>query len=285
MTEGGAADPGGAAGRLPHPLRLVRRRQPDRGDGAGRPRPRPRLRGAHRPLAAADRGARLSPERLREQLDVVAEVNERLAPFRLLTGIEVDINEDGSLDQEDELLARLDVVVASVHSKLRMDREAMTARMVAAVANPHTDILGHCTGRTGAGRAGGRPRVDVRRRAGLRGLRRVRHRGRDQLPSRAAGPAPPAAAPRGRDRLPVRASTPTRTRRASSTGSRTAASARRSARCRWTRSSTPSRSTSCSPGPARLARLVVRGIDRRPAQIGEWLFALRQLLSRLKGFG
>ena len=62
----------------------------------------------------------LSPERLREQLDVVAELNEELAPFRLLTGIEVDILDDGSLDQEDELLARLDVVVASVHSKLRM---------------------------------------------------------------------------------------------------------------------------------------------------------------------
>jgi putative hydrolase len=98
----------------------------------------------------------LSPERLREQLDVVAEINERLAPFRILTGIEVDILDDGALDQEDELLARLDVVVASVHSKLRMEGEAMTARMVAAVANPHTDILGHCTGRnvTSQGRGG-----------------------------------------------------------------------------------------------------------------------------------
>ncbi|MEP6762157.1 MAG: PHP domain-containing protein, partial [Sporichthyaceae bacterium] len=108
----------------------------------------------HSPRLTVARG--LSPERLREQLDVVAEVNERLSPFRLLSGIEVDINEDGSLDQEDELLARLDVVVASVHSKLRMERDAMTARMVAAVANPHTDILGHCTGRnvTSQGRGG-----------------------------------------------------------------------------------------------------------------------------------
>ena len=89
----------------------------------------------------------LSPERLREQLDVVAEVNERLAPFRILTGIEVDINEDGTLDQDDDLLGRLDLVVASVHSKLRMPREEMTARMVRAIANPHTDVLGHCTGR------------------------------------------------------------------------------------------------------------------------------------------
>lgn len=89
----------------------------------------------------------LSPERLRQQLAVVAEVNDRLAPFRVLTGIEVDILDDGALDQEEELLASLDVVVGSVHSKLRMERDAMTRRMVAALANPHLDILGHCTGR------------------------------------------------------------------------------------------------------------------------------------------
>ncbi len=98
----------------------------------------------------------LSPERLRRQLDLVAEVNETLAPFRLLTGIEVDILDDGSLDQEDELLGRLDVVVASVHSKLKMDAEAMTRRMVNAVANPHTDVLGHCTGRLVTGGRGTR---------------------------------------------------------------------------------------------------------------------------------
>ncbi len=98
----------------------------------------------------------LSPERLRRQLDVVAEINERLAPFRLLTGIEVDILDDGSLDQEDELLGRLDVVVASVHSKLKMDADAMTRRMVNAVANPHTDVLGHCTGRLVTGGRGTR---------------------------------------------------------------------------------------------------------------------------------
>jgi putative hydrolase len=98
----------------------------------------------------------LSPERLRAQLDVVAELNERLAPFRLLTGIEVDILDDGSLDQEDELLERLDVVVASVHSKLKMGSDAMTRRMVTAVANPHTDVLGHCTGRLVEGERGTR---------------------------------------------------------------------------------------------------------------------------------
>ncbi len=98
----------------------------------------------------------LSPQRLRAQLDLVAEVNESLAPFRLLTGIEVDILDDGSLDQEDELLGRLDVVVASVHSKLKMPAEDMTRRMVNAVANPHTDVLGHCTGRLVTGGRGTR---------------------------------------------------------------------------------------------------------------------------------
>ncbi|HSK93671.1 MAG TPA: PHP domain-containing protein [Candidatus Angelobacter sp.] len=89
----------------------------------------------------------LSPERLRAQLDEIATLNEELAPFRILTGIEVDINEDGSLDQEPELLAGLDVVVGSIHSELRMGERPMTRRMVAALANPHLDVLGHCTGR------------------------------------------------------------------------------------------------------------------------------------------
>jgi putative hydrolase len=100
----------------------------------------------------------LTAERLRTQLDLVAAVNETLAPFRILTGIEVDILDDGSLDQTDELLDRLDVVVASVHSKLRMDAALMTPRMVAAVRNPHVDILGHCTGRLVTGR--GRPQSE-----------------------------------------------------------------------------------------------------------------------------
>jgi putative hydrolase len=96
----------------------------------------------------------LTAERLRTQLDLVAEINEELAPFRILTGIEVDILDDGALDQTDELLGRLDVVVASVHSKLRMESDLMTPRMINAVRNPHVDILGHCTGRlvTGKGR-------------------------------------------------------------------------------------------------------------------------------------
>ncbi|MFN2568182.1 MAG: PHP domain-containing protein [Candidatus Dormibacteria bacterium] len=97
----------------------------------------------------------LSAQRLRDQLEVVAQLNVELAPFRILTGIEVDILEDGSLDQDPELLDALDIVVASVHSKLRMPGDVMTPRMVAAIANPHMDILGHCTGRLVVGR--GRP--------------------------------------------------------------------------------------------------------------------------------
>ncbi len=89
----------------------------------------------------------LSKERLEQQLADVATLNEKMAPFRILTGIEVDILEDGSLDHDDEVLGQLDVVVASVHSKLRMERQPMTERMVRAVASPHVDILGHCTGR------------------------------------------------------------------------------------------------------------------------------------------
>lgn len=89
----------------------------------------------------------LSAERLRRQLDVVAALNAEVAPFRILTGIEVDILSDGALDQCDELLGRLDVVVASVHSQLRMPAAAMTKRMLTAIANPHVDVLGHCTGR------------------------------------------------------------------------------------------------------------------------------------------
>ena len=93
----------------------------------------------------------LNEERLADQLDQIADVNEAVAEtghdFRILSGMEVDILEDGSLDLADEMLERLDVVVASVHSKLRMERQQMTQRMVLAAASPHVDILGHCTGR------------------------------------------------------------------------------------------------------------------------------------------
>lgn len=111
----------------------------------------------HSPRLKIARG--LSAERLARQLDVVAAVNEHLAGagFTLLRGIEVDILDDGGLDQTEEMLARLDLRVASVHSKLKMDREEMTRRMVAAVRNPFTNVLGHCTGRLVTGNRGTRP--------------------------------------------------------------------------------------------------------------------------------
>ncbi|MEU7765190.1 PHP domain-containing protein [Nocardia sp. NPDC049190] len=99
----------------------------------------------------------LSADRLRRQLDRIAELNERMTPFRILTGIEVDILDDGALDQSADLLAELDIVVASVHSRLRDDSATMTKRMVHAVADPNVDVLGHCTGRLVEGRRGTRP--------------------------------------------------------------------------------------------------------------------------------
>ncbi len=105
----------------------------------------------------------LTAERLAEQLDVVADINASTAAedgspsFRLLPAIEVDILESGGLDQSREMLDRLDIVVASVHSKLRADAETMTARMVGGIANPHTNVLGHCTGRLVTGGRGIRP--------------------------------------------------------------------------------------------------------------------------------
>ena len=89
----------------------------------------------------------LSAERLEQQLGEVAQLNSELAPFRILTGIEVDILSDGSLDQDPALLARLDLVVGSVHSELQMAEGPMTRRLVSALANPQLDVLGHMTGR------------------------------------------------------------------------------------------------------------------------------------------
>ncbi len=108
----------------------------------------------HSPRLKVARG--LTASRLRQQLDHVAQLNAALPEgFRILTGIEVDILADGSLDQEEELLARLDVVVGSVHSGLGDDRTKMTRRMLTAIANPHLDILGHCTGRMVSSRPAG----------------------------------------------------------------------------------------------------------------------------------
>ena len=107
----------------------------------------------HDYIVLTDHSARLTiahgldRDRLVQQFDKIAAVRERVAPFRVLCGMEVDIFEDGTLDLDDDLLERLDVVVASVHSKLRQEHSEMTKRLVVAATNPHVDILGHCTGR------------------------------------------------------------------------------------------------------------------------------------------
>ncbi|WOP18789.1 PHP domain-containing protein [Raineyella sp. LH-20] len=146
----------------------------------------------HRYIALTDHSPHLTvahgltAERLRDQLDVIAALASPGVPSpgvpspigaeaadgdvrpadmrpsaRLLTGIEVDILEDGRLDQEPALLDRLDVVVASVHSMLRMPGAAMTRRMITALADPHVDILGHVTGRLIAGDRGTRPESEL----------------------------------------------------------------------------------------------------------------------------
>jgi putative hydrolase len=121
----------------------------------------------HEYLALTDHSPRLkvanglSVARLTKQLDVVDAVNAHLAGgFRLLRGIEVDILDDGALDQTDAMLGQLDLVTASVHSKLKMNRAPMTKRMVAAVSNPRVNVLGHCTGRLVEGNRGTRAQSD-----------------------------------------------------------------------------------------------------------------------------
>lgn len=96
----------------------------------------------------------LSPARVREQWAEIDALNEKMAPFRIFKSIESDILADGSLDYPDELLAGFDLVIASVHSNLQMDEEKATQRLLTAIANPHTRILGHPTGRLLLSRAG-----------------------------------------------------------------------------------------------------------------------------------
>jgi DNA polymerase (family 10) len=97
----------------------------------------------------------LDAARLRAQRVEIDQVNAELAPFRVLAGVEVEVRSDGALDLDDEVLASLDIVVASVHSGLRQGRAAVTERALAALRHPLVDILAHPTGRIVGGRAGG----------------------------------------------------------------------------------------------------------------------------------
>jgi DNA polymerase (family X) len=92
-------------------------------------------------------GNDVSPEQLRRQIELVHEANERVAGIELLAGSEVNVMPDGSLDYEDELLAQLDWVIASVHTSFGMDEREMTARMISAIEHPLVDAIGHPTGR------------------------------------------------------------------------------------------------------------------------------------------
>src|SRR5690606_39528018 len=89
----------------------------------------------------------LSMERVQEQWAEIDRLNQQLAPFKIFKGIESDILGDGSLDYPDDLLAKFDFVVASIHSNLKMDEERATQRLLKAIENPYTTILGHPTGR------------------------------------------------------------------------------------------------------------------------------------------
>lgn len=89
----------------------------------------------------------LQPERVIAQMEEIDQLNQELAPFKIFKGIESDILNDGSLDYEDDLLAKFDFIIASVHSNLRMDEAKATQRLVKAIENPYTTILGHPTGR------------------------------------------------------------------------------------------------------------------------------------------
>jgi DNA polymerase (family 10) len=96
----------------------------------------------------------LSEERIREQHIYVDELNRKLAPFRIFKSIECDILNDGRLDYSDQILSTFDLVITSVHSNLKMSEEKAMSRLLTAIQNPHTRILGHPTGRLLLSRAG-----------------------------------------------------------------------------------------------------------------------------------
>ena len=238
LSPEGAAYRAALRGDCHTPLRLVRRRRADRADGPHRDRARPRVHGAHRPLAPPH--GRPRPHRASgcvQQLDVRRR--------RSTTSSRRSASSPASRSTSSRTARSTRTTTCSPRStswwpactrSCAWSAQPMTERMVLAVASPHVDILGHCTGRNGRGQ--GSARVDVRRRARVRGVRAVRQGGRDQLPARAPRPAAAPARAGGRMRLQGSRSTPTPTPPASSSGSLTAATGRPSARCRSSRSST-----------------------------------------------
>lgn len=177
----------------------------------------------------------LTAERLTEQLGVLDDVRADHPDVRVLSGIEVDILEDGTLDQTPAMLDRLDVVVASVHSKLRADRRTMTERMLGGIRDPHTNVLGHCTGRLVQGpAASARSRRSTRVRCSRRAW---------STTSRSRSTADPSDRTRRTTSSSSRsrwaacsASTPTHTRPDSSTSCGSGRSGRRRTGCRRTAS-------------------------------------------------
>jgi DNA polymerase (family 10) len=89
----------------------------------------------------------LLPEKIKAQHILIDELNEKLKPFKIFKSIESDILNDGSLDYDDDILASFDLVIASVHSNLKMSEEKAMKRLLKAITNPYTTILGHMTGR------------------------------------------------------------------------------------------------------------------------------------------
>ena len=227
---------------------LVRRRRPHRGDGPGRHGAGPRVDGAHRPLAPphrrprARRRAPAGPARARSPSSTSAWRRSGSSPAWRSTS-----SSTARLDLDEDLLGELDVVVASVHSKLSMPAADMTRRMVLAVASPHVDILGHCTGRKVPGSMRQVGQSDFPGRVGS-----------DASTPRSSSPPAPSSTPRSRSTAGPSArtrptscssspssgaarspSTPTPTPPASSSGSPSAATRRPATASRPTRSSTP----------------------------------------------
>ena len=204
----------------------------------------------HSPRLKVARG--LSAERLTRQLGVIEAVNAHLGDsFTLLKGIEVDILDDGSLDQTDEMLRQLDLRVASVHSKLKMDRGADDApddRRGPQPAHQRAGPLHRPTRHRQPGRTSAEP---VRRPRRLLGLRRGRGGGRDQLAARAARPADRSCSSSPATSAACSPSTPTPTRRDSSTCSTTAARGRRRRASSRTASSTRGSAPGWWSGPPR----------------------------------